>query len=188
MSIRSCMESSASSIAGGERYRPVSDKHVLPVVTVFDDLKEYLSDSDISLDYRIASLRKKNNRRHKSLDHDDRPTAAMARRDNVLSETSNRGGLESTRRSENDTHRRLAEMSPVREERIRDNFVSSQPALIENERVVKTSCGFINNNQSYAEVHGKNRPRSKSIGSKLSYFSENPVHEESSYPTGNLTY
>ena len=40
----------------------VADKHVIPVVTVFDDLKDYLSDSDVSLDYKIALQR----RRHKN--------------------------------------------------------------------------------------------------------------------------
>ena len=39
--------------------RSVSDKHVIPVVTVFDDLKDYLSDSDLSLDYMISMQRRK---------------------------------------------------------------------------------------------------------------------------------
>ena len=52
------MRSSCMDYSEGYRYRPVSERHVLPVVTVFDDLKEYLSDnSDMSLDYRIATLR-----------------------------------------------------------------------------------------------------------------------------------
>ena len=40
----------------------VSDKHIIPIVTVFDDLKDYLSDSDLSLEYQIARQR----RRHKN--------------------------------------------------------------------------------------------------------------------------
>ena len=40
----------------------VADKHVIPVVTVFYDLKDYLSDSDVSLEYKIALQR----RRHKN--------------------------------------------------------------------------------------------------------------------------
>jgi len=39
--------------------RSVSDKHVIPVVSVFDDLKDYLSDSDLSLDYMISMQRRK---------------------------------------------------------------------------------------------------------------------------------
>jgi len=39
--------------------KSVSDKHVIPIVTVFDDLKDYLSDSDLSLDYKIALQRRK---------------------------------------------------------------------------------------------------------------------------------
>ena len=39
--------------------RSVSEKHVIPVVTVFDDLKDYLSDSDVSLDYKIAFQRRR---------------------------------------------------------------------------------------------------------------------------------
>ena len=39
--------------------KPISDKHIIPIVTVFDDLKDYLSDSDLSLDYRIAKQRRK---------------------------------------------------------------------------------------------------------------------------------
>ena len=37
----------------------ISDKHIIPIVTVFDDLKDYLSDSDLSLDYRIARQRRR---------------------------------------------------------------------------------------------------------------------------------
>eukprot|EP00092_Neocalanus_flemingeri_P001830 GFUD01001951.1.p1 GENE.GFUD01001951.1~~GFUD01001951.1.p1 ORF type:complete len:901 (-),score=135.14 GFUD01001951.1:453-3155(-) len=44
-------------------HKSVSDKHVIPIVTVFDDLKDYLSDSDLSLDYKIALQRRK----HKNL-------------------------------------------------------------------------------------------------------------------------
>ena len=40
----------------------VSDKHIIPIVTVFDELKDYLSDSDLSLEYQIARQR----RRHKN--------------------------------------------------------------------------------------------------------------------------
>lgn len=40
-------------------HKSVSDKHVIPIVTVFDDLKDYLSDSDLSLDYKIALQRRK---------------------------------------------------------------------------------------------------------------------------------
>ena len=39
--------------------KSISDKHIIPIVTVFDDLKDYLSDSDLSLDYRIARQRRK---------------------------------------------------------------------------------------------------------------------------------
>ena len=47
---------------GSIRDISVADKHVIPVVTVFDDLKDYLSDSDVSLEYKIALQR----RRHKN--------------------------------------------------------------------------------------------------------------------------
>jgi len=40
-------------------HKSVSDKHIIPIVTVFDDLKDYLSDSDLSLDYKIALQRRK---------------------------------------------------------------------------------------------------------------------------------
>ena len=39
--------------------KSISDKHIIPIVTVFDDLKDYLSDSDLSLDYRIARQRRR---------------------------------------------------------------------------------------------------------------------------------
>ena len=39
------------------------DKTVAPIVSVVDDLKDYLSDSDLSLDYRI-NLQKRKKRRH----------------------------------------------------------------------------------------------------------------------------
>ena len=44
----------------------VSDKLVIPVVTVFDDLKDYLSDSDMSLDYKIA-LQRRRQKNHRNL-------------------------------------------------------------------------------------------------------------------------
>ena len=37
----------------------VADKHIIPIVTVFDDLKDYLSDSDLSLEYQIARQRRR---------------------------------------------------------------------------------------------------------------------------------
>ena len=51
---------------GSLRERPVSDKHIIPVVTVFDDLKDYLSDSDLSLDYKIA-LQRRRQKNHRNL-------------------------------------------------------------------------------------------------------------------------
>ena len=39
--------------------KAVSDKHIIPIVTVFDDLKDYLSDSDLSLEYQIARQRRR---------------------------------------------------------------------------------------------------------------------------------
>ena len=46
--------------------RPALDRHVTPVLTVFDDLKDYLSDSDLSLDYKIA-LQKRKHKNNKNL-------------------------------------------------------------------------------------------------------------------------
>ena len=35
------------------------DRHVTPIAMVFDELKDYLSESDLSLDYKIARSRNK---------------------------------------------------------------------------------------------------------------------------------
>ena len=35
------------------------DRHVTPIALVFDELKDYLSESDLSLDYKIARSRNK---------------------------------------------------------------------------------------------------------------------------------
>jgi hypothetical protein len=35
------------------------DRHVTPIALVFDELKDYLSESDLSLDYKIARSRSK---------------------------------------------------------------------------------------------------------------------------------
>ena len=35
------------------------DRHVTPIAMVFDELKDYLSESDLSLDYKIARSRSK---------------------------------------------------------------------------------------------------------------------------------
>ena len=35
------------------------DRHVAPIALVFDELKDYLSESDLSLDYKIARSRSK---------------------------------------------------------------------------------------------------------------------------------
>jgi hypothetical protein len=39
------------------------DSHVAPIVSVFDELKDYLSDSDLSLDYKLARQRRKHTRK-----------------------------------------------------------------------------------------------------------------------------
>ena len=35
----------------------LSDQHVTPIAMVFDELKDYLSESDLSLDYKISRSR-----------------------------------------------------------------------------------------------------------------------------------
>lgn len=47
---------------GKESTSSIADRHIIPIVSVFDDLKDYLSDSDLSLEYQIARQR----RRHKN--------------------------------------------------------------------------------------------------------------------------
>ena len=47
----------------GQPTRSVPDSHVAPIVSVFDELKDYLSDSDLSLDYKLARQRRKHQRK-----------------------------------------------------------------------------------------------------------------------------
>ncbi len=42
------------------------DRQVTPITTVFDELKDYLSESDLSLDYQIARSRSRNKIRRNS--------------------------------------------------------------------------------------------------------------------------
>ena len=45
----------------------ITDKHIIPIVSVFDDLKDYLSDSDLSLEYQIARHRHSKRTQNKNM-------------------------------------------------------------------------------------------------------------------------
>jgi len=69
--------SNSTSDLSGQLPRSVSDKHVIPVVNVFDDLKDYLSDSDMSLDYRI-SLQRRSHKKVRSLNKQAQLSSLLA--------------------------------------------------------------------------------------------------------------
>merc|ERR1719461_176688 len=54
-----CELRSASSLGDYSTKSRDMDRHVTPIAMVFDELKDYLSESDLSLDYKIARSRNK---------------------------------------------------------------------------------------------------------------------------------
>ena len=52
--LKSILKTKLSCFLGGL----LRDKHVTPIAMVFDELKDYLSESDLSLDYKIARSRR----------------------------------------------------------------------------------------------------------------------------------
>ena len=60
------------------------DRQIGSIAAVFDDLKDYLSDSDLSLDYKIALRRRKNRAAAKKFEFSDKNKFECSNKENYL--------------------------------------------------------------------------------------------------------